>query len=465
MAPYDLVIRGGTIVTPAGTFAGDIGIAGEHIAAIGANLSGREVLPAEGLLVIPGAIDGHVHLGLKLPRFTTVDDFDTGTRAAAIGGVTTIIDFATPDSGVALSEALVARQHEADGRVNIDYGLHVCVTDWRHGIADEIAELPGLGVSSIKLFMNYRERGWMADDAALYEALSLSVRTGLRVMVHAENDFIIELLQRQLAEAGRDRVLGAKAHIATRPPVTEWEAIERAITWARATGGHLYVVHISTMLGAQLVRRARADGVDVIGETCPHYLLLTSDLLQRPDGHLYACCPPLRPELERVGLGTELAHGGIQVIGTDTCSFTRAQKDSWDGDYRAMAFGLPGVDTLVPLTYQWCVATGRMSVEQWVDLIAHAPAHVHGLYPKKGALVPGADADIVLFNPQRTVTISRELLPTCADYTQYDGVVCRGWPVATLLRGQLIAFDGAYVGAANQGRYVKRRTINGAATP
>ncbi len=453
---YDLVIREGTCISGGAIFAADVAIRNGKIAAIGEDLHGEKELSAKDKLVIPGAIDGHVHLGLHLPVGDTVDNMESGTRAAALGGVTTIIDFATPNDGQSLEDSFKERYNEASGHSCIDFGIHMSVLG--NAVNEEqIRAMPALGVSSIKLYMNYKDRGWMAGDDVLWQLLTISKETGLRIEVHCENDFLISLLQKEVdSDPAHKEKYGAYAHIMSRPPITEWEAVQRAITWAEATGGHLYVVHMSTARSAMMVKAARECGIDVIGESCPQYFLLNDELYKRPDGYLYASCPPVRHKDEVRTMQEAIKAGAVDLLGTDTCAFNRQQKESWGGDYHKMAFGLPGVDLLLPLSYHMAADLKFYSLERWVDLIATNPAKIHGL-PQKGALNIGKDADVVIFDPHKEITLkSGENMATMSDCSPYEGMHLSGWPVCTISHGQIIAQDGKFLGKFGAGHFLRR---------
>ena len=453
---FDKVVKGGTIVNGDCSFCADVGIEAGKIAAIGASLDGAETINASGMLVLPGAIDPHVHLQLPFGGTISSDDFENGTKAAACGGVTTVIDFAMQQPGSSLVDAVEKRRSEADGRVCVDYSLHASITRFGQDGRKQLEDALGYGVSSFKMFMIYRDEGWMSDDAALFQALEASAELGARIGVHAESANLLDLLRTRMAADPRVAQLGARAHALTRPPVTEWEAVQRALAFAEHVNGRLYVVHTSTARAARMIGAARERGVDAICETCPQYLLLDDSVFGRPDGHLYATCPQIKSAEDAAGLWECVEDGRVQVIATDTCTFTKAQKDRWNGDFRKIPFGLPGVENLVPLTYTAAVAERGMAPEKWVRLVSENPARIFGLYPQKGTIRPGSDADVVVFDPARRSRLESGSLQTNCDWSPYEGFELKGVPVLTLSRGVEVAREGKFTGKTGHGRFLKR---------
>ena len=429
---YEKVIRGGTVYNGSATFDADVAIDHGTIAAIGTGLEAAEVVDASGKYVFPGAIDGHVHLQLPFCGTVSADDFENGTKAAACGGVTTVIDFAIQTKGQPLMAAVEARRAEADPKVCVDYSLHVALTDWNERVANEFRKVViDHGIPTFKMFMIYKSQGWMANDAALYGALELAAE------------------------------LGATAHALSRPAVSEWEAVQRAVTWAEATGGRLYIVHTSTGRSAQLIGQARERGVNVYGETCPQYLLLDDSVFEGERGHLYGTCPQIKKREDSALLWEGLTKGWMHVLATDTCTFTTKQKALWGGDFWKIPFGLPGVETLAPLTYTHGPMAGRFSINRWVELVSENPARLFGLYPRKGVIAPGSDADIVVWDDTRNVTITPSVLQTNCDFSPFEGFTTKGWPAMTFSRGRLVARDGKFTGAVGAGEFLKRGTTKG----
>ncbi len=451
---FDRVIKGGEVVSSSGVSRVDVGVVGEHIAALGQDLEGEEVLDATGKLVLPGALDVHTHFQLPFCGTVSVDDFENGSRSAALGGVTTFIDFAIQSKPATVMDAIQARRAEADPKVCVDYGLHAGITDWNDQRAAEIPAIIEAGLPTFKMFMIYRSQGWQSTDGDLYGALREVAKYGGMVGVHAENDDLISLFQ---AEAERDGLTGCYAHALTRPDVTETEAIARAIHLAQAAGGRLYIFHMSTGAASDIVQRAQRDGVDVHAETGPHYLLLDDELFKREDGVHFATCPPIRKPADQERLWQRCDDGTVEVLATDTCTFGSEQKSMWKGDFRAIPFGMPGIENLLPLTYTKGVRAGRFGLERMVALLSENPARLFGLWPRKGVIQVGSDADLVIFDPELSVTISAKNQASNCDYSPFEGTPVTGWPITTLVRGKVVVRDRKFVGEVGYGQFLKRR--------
>ncbi len=458
MAEYDLIIKSGRVVTESDSFEADIGVKEGKIATISKNLEdglGDTTVDASGQYVLPGGIDVHVHLQLPFSGTISADDFENGTKAAACGGVTTVIDFAIQTKGKPIMDAVKARRAEADPKVCIDYGLHAAITDWNPETQAEIKKVIDYGIPTFKMFMIYKNEGWMADDGMLYSALEETAKWGGHIGVHAESVFVLDMLvERYAAEKEK---WGAYGHTLSRPCVTEEEAVVRAIKWAEVTGGQLYIVHMSTGEAADAVHAAKQRGVRVYAETCPQYLLLNDDVFKQKDGHLYATCPQVKKPHDNERLWKGLATGDVQIVATDTCTFTTEQKAAWNGDFRKIPFGMPGVETMVPLMYTEGVGKRGWSVNHLVSLVSSNPAKLFGLYPEKGTVAVGADADLVVFNPEKKVTLKAENLQTNCDWSPYQGWKLTGYPSVTISRGEIVAKDGRFVGQVGHGRFFKRK--------
>jgi len=445
----DLVIKGGTVVTDAGIDKIDVGIEGETFAALGPQLSGKREIDATGLLVLPGAIDAHTHLELPVRGSRSSDDFLSGTIAAACGGVTTIADFSVGAPETSIPEEIEARLKTA-AKAAIDYTLHGEVVGWQTGRESEFAGAIGLGVRTFKFYMAYSRSGRMSNDATLYHAFAALASHGGRAMVHAENDTIINALTDALAAGGK---LDIGALPRSRPAICETEAIARAATIARYTGTPLHIAHVSSAAGLNAVAAARMAGGTITAETCPQYLLLDETVYAKPDGHLYAATPPLRSQTDCRALWDSLATGTIDLVATDHCPFTRDQK-RWTGSFLDLPYGLPGVETLLPLMHSEGVVRHRISLEQTVNLVSSAPAKVLGVYPRKGTIAVGSDADLVLVDPDSAWMISASTLHMATDFNPYEGHKVVGRPVMTLSRGRVV-FDGErFCGEEGWGRFV-----------
>ncbi len=456
---FDRIVRGGTVVTPAGSFVGDVGIRGETIAALGQELDaeGADVIDATGHLVLPGALDVHVHLELPFCGTVSADDYRTGTRAAARGGVTTVIDFAIPSADGTLSDAADAWMRKAEGKSLIDYTFHICVTRWNEQ-KDQIEGMVERGFTTFKEFMIYESEGWQSDDRALFGTLEKMRDLGAMLLVHAESSRVLDELIARHHTPEMMKEHGARLHTMTRPNFVEAEAIQRAVTWSEATGGQLYIVHMSTAEGTEIVKAAQARGVPVLAETCVQYLVLDDSVFDREDGHLFACCPQLKKPADSERLWRGLSEGTVSVVSTDTCTFNREQKAMWAGDWTRIPMGMPGLETLLPLTYTHGVLAGRMTVEEMCEKLSTSPAKIMGLYPRKGAIQVGADADIAIIHPDRTITVDPNEMETNADWSPFEGWELAGFARTTLSRGETIVDDYRVVGAEGRGKWLPRKS-------
>jgi dihydropyrimidinase len=464
---YDTVIKGGNVVTPAGAFVGDVAIRGEQIAALGAELDteGARVIDASGHHVIPGVLDVHVHLELPFCGTVSADDYRSGTRAGARGGVTTVIDFAIPSANGSLSEAADTWMRKAEGKSLIDYTFHICITRWNDH-KDQIKGMIERGFTTFKEFMIYESEGWQSDDRALFGTLEKMKEYGTMLLVHAESSRVLDELIARHHTAELMKKYGARLHRMTRPNFIEAEAIQRAVQWCEATDGQLYIVHMSTAEGADIIRAAQTRGVPVIAETCVQYLVLDDSVFDRPDGHLYACCPQLKKPQDSERLWKGLHSGEVSVISTDTCTFTREQKAMWEGDWTKIPMGMPGLETLMPLTYTHGVLANRLTLEEMSAKLSTNPAKIMGLYPRKGAIQIGADADIAIIHPTTRHTVSPSTLETNADWSPYEGWDLAGFARTTLSRGDVIVDDYKVVGREGRGRWLPRTSagLQGAAS-
>lgn len=454
---YDLVITGASVVGPAGRMSADVAVKGETIAAVGPGLAaeGETVVDGSGKYLIPGGLDVHVHLELPFCGTTSSDDWETGTRAAARGGVTTVIDFAIPYGEESLADAFANWSAKAGPKACVDYAFHMAITDWdRHG--PEMASMVARGCPTFKEFMIYASEGWQSDDRAIFNTLERCKELGAMLLVHAESSRVLDELIARHHTPELMAKHGATLHAITRPDFIEAEAIQRAITWAEVTGGRLYIVHMSTAKGADIVKAARARGVDVYAETCAQYLVLDDSAFAGPDGHLFACCPQIKTPRDQERLWKGLVDGEVCVVSTDTCTFTRAQKARWEGDWTKIPMGLPGLETLLPIVYTHGVQKGRLTLEQLVEKCSANPAKVMGLYPKKGVIAPGSDADLVLIDPDRTIEVDHASMETNADWSPYQGWKLAGFAESTYSRGRKIVEDYRFVGERGWGRWLPR---------
>ena len=456
---FDRVVKGGNVVTPGGSFTGDIGIQGEKIAALGVDLdaTGADVIDARGHHVIPGVLDVHVHLELPFCGTVSADDYRTGTRAGARGGVTTVIDFAIPSATGTLAEAADTWMKKAEGKSLIDYTFHICITRWNDH-KDQIAGMVKRGFTTFKEFMIYESEGWQSDDRALFGTLEKMKELGAMLLVHAESSRVLDELIARHHTPALMKQHGAVLHAITRPNFVEAEAIQRVVQWCEATGGQLYIVHMSTAEGADIIRAAQARGVPVLAETCVQYLVLDDSVFAGEDGHLFACCPQLKKPADSARLWKGLRDGEVSVVSTDTCTFTRQQKAMWQGDWTKIPMGMPGLETLMPLTYTKGVLEGRLTLDEMCRKLSTNPARIMGLAPRKGAIQIGADADLAIIHPTRTHRVDPAEMETNADWSPFEGWELAGFSRTTLSRGDVIVDDYMVVGKEGRGQWLPRTT-------
>jgi dihydropyrimidinase len=451
-----VLVRNAHVVTAAESYEADLYVDGGTIALIGQSLSlpADTVLDASGCLVLPGGIDVHTHLDMPAGPLTSADDFETGTRAAAFGGTTTIVDFATPDPGQSLLAAFETWRRKAEGRAVVDYGFHMALRGLGEATLAEMARLTrDEGVSSFKLYLAYP--GLQVDDGTFFRALQGARECGALVLVHAENGGVIDVLVKQALARGET---APRHHALTRPSETEAEATARAITLAALAATPLYVVHLSCAAALEHVAAARGRGQPVFAETCPQYLFLSIDDYDRPgfDGAKFVMSPPLREASNQDALWRGLACGGLQVVATDHCPFTLADKARGRDDFSKIPNGAPGIETRMLLLWDGGVRAGRIDAQRFVELTAAAPARLFGLWPRKGTIAVGSDADLVLWDPERETRLSAETLHMRVDYSPYEGRVVRGGPVVVMSRGEIIVDHGEWKGRSGRGQFLKR---------
>jgi dihydropyrimidinase len=458
------LIRNGTVVTARDTTAADVLIEGELIREVRPGITeqaAEKIIDATGLYVMPGGIDAHTHLDMPFGGTTSSDDFETGTRAAAFGGTTTIVDFAIQPRGTRMREALDTWWKKAEGRATIDYGLHMIVTDLAGAGLADMDEMVREGVASFKLFMAY-PNVLMVDDATIFKALSQTAKNGALICMHAENGSVIDvIIARALAEGKTAPVY----HALTRPPRAEAEAVHRAIAMAEIAGAPVYIVHLSSEDALNEVREARDRGVPAFAETCPQYLLLSIEELERPnfEGAKFVFTPPLRPKEHQPKLWDGLKHDHLQVVSTDHCPFCfKDQKVLGKDDFTKIPNGGPGIENRLQLIYHHGVNSEKLSLNRFVELTSTTPARLFGMYPKKGEIAPGSDADLVLWDPNAAHTISAKTHHMRVDYSMFEGFQVRGNAHTVLSRGRVIVQNGQFAGKPGYGRFLKRQAHGGA---
>jgi len=456
------LIRGGTVVTATDLYRGDVLIEGEKIVAIsspsenvGQTPFGGLTLDATGKYVIPGGIDVHTHLDMPFGGSTSADDFESGTIAAACGGTTSVVDFAIQYRGQTLRHALDTWRGKADGKAAIDYGFHMIVTELNDAVEREMDALILEGVTSFKLFMAY-PGVFMLDDASIFRALLRTGENGGTICMHAENGGVIDVLvQKALAEGKTE----PKYHALTRPARAEAEATHRAIALAEIAGVPIYIVHLSAPEALEMVTAARDRGLPAYAETCPQYLFLSYDNYEEPgfDGAKYVMSPPLRPKEGQDRLWRGLAGNDLQAISTDHCPFCmKEQKELGRGDFSKIPNGAPGIETRMSLVFDGGVRTGKITLNRFVELTSTSPARIFGLFPRKGTVAPGSDADLVVFDPNKKQTLSAKTLHMRVDYNPYEGREVTGAADTVLSRGKVIVENGKFVGKAGSGSFLKR---------
>lgn len=448
------LLKGGTLAMPNGPVRADLLIEGETIAAIGETLcaQGAQVVDAEGCLVLPGAIDTHTHMDLPVSGTVTADDFDSGTRAALLGGTTAILDFATQDRGGTLRAAYDTWQARMHGKIHCDVGLHMAIADWNKNTAAEIGEMQGLGISSYKMYMAYP--ALMLEDDAIYQALRRIAQVGGIAGFHCENGRLVSAMTAELLAAGR---MGPQAHPLSRPPTVEAEAIARLLRIAWLAGAPVNIVHLSSREGLHAIRDTKKPDQRVYVETCPQYLLLDDSVFSREDAAKFVCSPPIRKKEDARALWAALSSGEIDTVGTDHCSFDYArQKKPYEQDFTKIPNGLPGVEHRLALMMSEGVDAGRMSLAGLVKALCENPAKLFGLFPRKGVLTPGGDADIVIWDARLAHTITAAGQAQRVDYTPYEGVHTTGGVRDVWLRGTHAVHAGRLT-APHRGQYLCKK--------
>ena len=453
--PFDLLIRNGRVVTAAGERQADVGVREGKIAAVEPGLQSKaaKVIDAAGWLVLPGVIDPHTHMGIPIKDTTSADDFASGSEAAACGGVTTIFDFTVQEKGQSLQEALDVRLQKARGRCSVDYGIHVNVTDAPERWLDQIPELIAAGFRSFKVFSTYREAGMMVTWEQFRRILQQVHAHGGLLLLHAEDNELVESQTAANLNAGR---LAPIFHARSRTAEAEAKAVQQAAEIAGELGARLYIVHLSSRAGLEAGLRAREQGVDILLETCPQYLVLDESKYEQPNGHYFITTPPLRTREDAEALWQALRDGHSDTVGTDHCPFTRAQKEFGGGEFHRTPNGLPGVETLLPLLYTYGVAEGRIALQRMVQVLAKRTAEIFGLADRKGDIHVGADADLLIWNPNEETAVAAEQLHGHADWSPYEGMRIAGRVEYTILRGQVLVEQGEWVGERGRGALLRR---------
>jgi dihydropyrimidinase len=453
-----ILIKGGRVITAADDYVADLLVDGERISLIGESLDAQadRTIDASGKYVLPGCVDPHTHLDMPFGGTVTIDDVESGQTAAAFGGTTTHVDFIIQPKGSTFAGAIDEWRAKANGKQVIDMGYHMAITDLGEGgTLEELAGLPDQGITSYKLFMAYKG-ALMVDDETLFRAMEVAAESGALVMVHAENGDLIDVLVRQALEAGN---IEPVYHALTRPPEAEGEATNRAIQLAHVAGAPLYVVHVTCREAVEPIARARENGWDVWGETCTQYFFTSLEDIKKPDfeGAKYVYSPPVRDKSNWDVLWNAVRTDALSAISTDHCAFLwDGQKTMGRDDFSKIPNGGPGLENRLHMIHEFGARAGRITLNRMVELLATNPAKLFGLYPRKGTIAVGSDADIVIFDPERRVTISSATDHSKTDYNLYEGTEVTGTPEIVLLRGNVLVEDGDLVAQPGIGQYVAR---------
>ncbi len=447
---FKKVLKNGLVFWGNRLIKADLAIEEDKIAAIGSNLEGAETIDVAGKWVLPGAIDAHTHFSLPFAGAVSADDFFTGTRAGAIGGVTTIIDFLAQQGNEGIFESFMRRLGMAQGEASVDFSFHACIGRFSEEVEMQMPQLLEKGINSLKVFTAYGKSGLMQSDRNLLKIMKICHEQNIMLTVHAENGALID----ENIDA-RGQNLEIEALPLTRPIISEVEAIRRVGWFARETGCRTYIVHTSSGEGARAIADLRRSGAPLIGETCPQYLYLDDSKLVSPDGHFFACCPPIRPVDQQSGLWNHIQSGELAVVATDHCPFTKADKNTWQGRIDRLPMGLPGIETLPALVLNRNRQLNEISA---IKAITENPARLFGIYPEKGSLEPGTDADLMVFDPNCIWKITNEELNMNTDYSPYEGLEIKGRNTMTFLRGEMIfSIQSGWSGNRGAGRFLARK--------
>lgn len=454
---YDLIIRNSKIVSPESTILGDVAVRGEQVAAILEPDSGApasRTIDAQSKYLLPGLIDPHVHIEHAYNReVSSVDDFFTSTASGAVGGVTTIIDFAIQARGTLPMEIIEQRLSQAE-KSTVDYAFHACLTEATEGVLAQIGDIVKAGIPSIKIFMIYRSRGRQCDDGVVLALLKEGKKHNALVGAHTENGDIIDY---NIAQALRKGHQSAIYHALTRPPFTEEECLRRALYLAKVADAPFYDFHMSIGGGVEVLRQERAAARPVYGETLTHYLTLTKEVLNRPDGINFICSPPMREQQDIDALWKGLAEGVVSTTASDHCVFSSEQKKIGKESFAKVPNAVWGLGYRLPILFSEGVVKGRLSINRFVAVTSTNAARIFGMYPRKGVIAPGSDADMVLLDPDREKVLSVRDSLIDVDWCPYQGMKVRGLPVMTLLRGKIIAEEGRFAGRRGAGKFIKRQ--------
>lgn len=449
----ETIIKNGTVINAKETFKADVRIIDGIISAVALRLDTKtadKVIDATGLYVLPGAIDAHTHLEMPMGKTVSADSYETGTRAAACGGVTTVFDYTLQEHGKSMLGEIADRYRLAAPAACVDFCFHGGISEVNDDRLNEVYDMVKEGFPSIKAYMTY---AFGLDDAALYKLLKVSADAGALITVHAESDGIVEANREAFKKEG---LLDVWYHYLSRPEIAEEEADIRAIKLAEAAGAPIYIVHLANEAGVKYVAKKRAEGFPVYAETCPHYLAFTNEVYKRPDGIRFICSPPMKGKESQIALWEGVARGVIDTIATDHCPAQSFEKDWGREDFTLAPCGCMGIENMYPYMLN-AANKGMISFERAVEICSTRVADIFGLAPAKGRIQPGSDADIVLYDPKKDFTITVDKMHSNIDYTIYEGMKLKGYPVLTMSRGRVVYEDGEFKGEKGYGRLVRRR--------
>jgi dihydropyrimidinase len=449
-----ILIKGGTLVSASGRSYADLLLRGGKIVRVGENLDedGAEVLDASGCYVLPGCVDPHVHLLLTSGTFTTADGYFTTTRSAACGGVTTVLDFAEQHAGESLLEAVQKRREECEGEACVDFSFHCNPTDISDGQVKELAALREAGVTSLKVYTTYKQAGFYLDAHSILRVMEEAAKQRISVSIHAEDDDLVQGFATEYLAQGKKEL---RFHGEARPPVIEELAVADLLYLASATGAAVYFVHLSSPQSVRMVRKAASGGIRAVAETCPHFLVLDDSVYLREDPRPYIMTPPVRSFENQEELWKHLFDGDVSTIGSDHVGYTLAQREGVN-NFTEVAPGIPGIEATLPLMYTYGVARRGMSLEQLVDLLSTTPARLFGLYPRKGSLMVGTDADLTVYNPDSHGIFQASEMHSEAGYSPYEGLERVGEVSTTICRGEIVYREGEFVGERGFGEFLQR---------
>jgi dihydropyrimidinase len=451
----DKIIKNGTIITAFDNYKADIAIENGKVIMIANNINDdrAEIIDATGKYVLPGAIDAHTHLEMPFGGTISADSYEAGTRAAACGGVTTVFDFALQKKGEGIIQTVEGRNKLCQPQACVDYAFHVAITDLTPQVLNEFKAAVDFGISSFKVFMVYKKEGLMVDDGVMCKVLERAKEVGAIIAVHAENPDLIDMRTEQFLKEGKT---SAWYHYLSRPEFVEAEADIRAIHWAKSLNTPLYIVHLANKQGMEEVKRARAEGYEIYAETCPQYLHFTNDVYKREDGRNFVCSPPMKGKESQDALWQGIKSGDIATIATDHCPFQSYEKDWGKDNFTKIPNGCMGIENMYP--YMLSQANkGRLSFNKVVELCSANPAKIYGCAPEKGTIAIGSDADIVIYDPNKEFTISKDNMHSDVDHTIWEGTKLQGYIDMTFSRGELIFKDGEFLGKPGFGKFLKRK--------